>query len=130
MSGQSGLEVVQRIYKAIGEGDIPTRLNLVTDDLDLRLFGSDKVPMAGSWIGREGLEQFLSIIAELSEFQIFQRDEFIVAGSEIVVLGHERCLVRTTGRVVDVNWAHVWTFRDGLKRPNRLEVERHVLLRW
>jgi len=114
MSGQSGIEVVQRAYKAIGEGDIPTRLSLVTDDLDLFMFGSEKIPMAGRWRGREGLEQFLSIIADSLEFQIFQPDEFIVAGNDIVVLGHERCLVRTTGRVVDVNWAHVWTVRDGL----------------
>jgi ketosteroid isomerase-like protein len=114
MSNQPAVEVVQRIYKAIVEGDIPARLSLVTDDFDLRLFGSDKVPMAGRWRGREGLEQFLTIIADSLEFQIFQPDEFIIAGNDVVVLGHERCVVRSTGRVVDANWAHVWTVRDGL----------------
>jgi ketosteroid isomerase-like protein len=114
MSDQASIEVVRRIYQAIAEGDIPTRLSLVTDDLDLRMFGSDKIPMAGHWRGREGLEKFLSIIAASIDFQIFQPDEFINAGNDIIVLGHERCAVRSTGRVVEVNWAHVWTVRDGL----------------
>ncbi len=114
MSVPPSVEVVQRIYKAIADGDIPTRLSLVTDDFDLRLFGSDKIPMAGRWHGRAGLDQFLGIIAEALDFQIFQPDEFIASGNDIVVLGHERCVVRSTGRVVEVNWAHVWTVRDGL----------------
>jgi uncharacterized protein len=113
---QPSIEVVQRIYTAIADGDIPTRLSLVTDDFDLLLYGSEKVPMAGRWRGREGLERFLTIIADSLEFQIFQPDEFIIAGNDVVVLGHERCLVRATGRVVEVNWAHVWTVRDGLIR--------------
>ncbi len=114
MNHQPGVEVVRRIYKAIVEGDVPTRLSLVTDDLDLQMFGSEKVPMAGRWRGREGLEKFLSIIAASLEFQDFQPDEFIVSGNDVVALGHERCMVRSTGRVVEVNWAHVWTIRDGL----------------
>ena len=114
MSEERSVEVVRRIYKAIVEDDIPTRLSLVTDDFDLCLFGSDKIPMAGRWRGRAGLEQFLGKIAEALEFQIFQPDEFIDAGNKVVVLGHERCLVRSTRRVVDANWAHVWTVRDGL----------------
>jgi len=32
----------------------------------------------------------------------------------VVVLGHERCLVRAAGRVVEANWAQIFTLRDGL----------------
>jgi taurine dioxygenase len=32
----------------------------------------------------------------------------------VVALGHERCLVRATGRVVEVKWVQIFDFRNGL----------------
>jgi ketosteroid isomerase-like protein len=29
-------------------------------------------------------------------------------------MGHERCLVRLTGRLVEANWVQIFDFRDGL----------------
>ena len=114
MSEQDNLHIVQRIYQAIVEGDIPTRMSLVTDDCDLTFFGSEKIPWAGRWTGKDGLSRFLGRIADALEFQVFSPDELIVAGNNIVVFGHERRRVRATGKVVDASWAHVWTVRAGL----------------
>jgi ketosteroid isomerase-like protein len=114
MSEQENLHIVQRIYQAVLECDISTRMSLVTDDLDLTFFGSEKIPWAGRWRGKDGLGRFLGRIADALEFQVFSPQEFIAAGKNVVVLGHERCRVRATGKVVDVSWAHVWTLRDGL----------------
>jgi uncharacterized protein len=114
MSEQENLHIVQRIYQAVVEGDISTRMSLVTDDFDLTFFGSEKIPWARRWRGKDALARFLGRIADSLEFQVFSPDEFIAAGNNVVVLGHERCRVRATGRVVDASWAHVWTLRDGL----------------
>ena len=114
MGEQQSLHIVQRIYQANLEGDISTRLSLLTDDFDLTFFGSEKIPWAGRWRGKDGLGRFLSTIADALEFQIFSPDEFIAAGNYVVVLGHERCRVRATGKVVDASWAHVWTVPAGL----------------
>jgi ketosteroid isomerase-like protein len=114
MSEQENLHIVRRIYRAIVEGDIPTRLSLVTDDFDLTFFGSEKIPWAGRWRGKDGLGRFLGTIADALEFQVFSPDEFIAAGNNVVVLGHERCRVRATGKIIDASWAHVWTVRSGL----------------
>jgi uncharacterized protein len=64
--------------------------------------------------GREEFETLWQAIFEALEFQVFQPDEFIVGRDTVVVLGHERCLVRATGRVVEANWAQIFTLRDGL----------------
>ena len=40
-------------------------------------------------------------------------------GEIIVVLGHERCLVRATECVVDAKWVQIFDFRDGLVRRHR-----------
>ena len=113
MSEQENLGVVKRIYRAIVEGDIETRKGLVTEDFVLHFFGSAKIPWAGEWHGKNGLGEFLNRIADRLDFEEFATDEFFIDAKNVVVLGHERCRVRATGRVAQVRWAHVWTLRDG-----------------
>jgi ketosteroid isomerase-like protein len=40
-------------------------------------------------------------------------EEFIDAGSQVVVLGRYTGVARGTGRKLDVPFVHVWTFADG-----------------
>jgi uncharacterized protein len=108
MSEQENLKTVQRFYNGASDGDI-ARLwsKLMTDDVD----------WIGSSIRRHGREQVVQLGKETLaalEFQEFQPDEFIVGRDTVVVLGHERCLVRATGRVVNANWAQIFTLRNGM----------------
>lgn len=114
MVEQKNVQIVQRIYKAFMGGDIPAVLNLFTDDAEHRDFFSAKIPWAGVRRGRRGVEQFLKTLVEALEVEVFQPDEFIAGGDSVVVLGHERMRVRATGRMVEANWAHIWTLRDGM----------------
>src|SRR5579862_3099041 len=113
-SEDRNLEIVMRIYRAIAEGDIETRKGLVTDDFVLHFFGSEQIPWAGEWRGKDGLGDFLNRIAEAIDFEEFATDEFLLDGDNVVVLGHERCRVRATGRVAQVRWAHLFTLRGGM----------------
>ncbi len=122
MSEQDNLQTVQRAYKAFIEGDLPAILNLVTDDVEF-LQTVSKIPWAHPWRGRHGVEQYFRTLTEALEFQVFQADEFIVAGDSVVALGHERCRVRATGRVVEVNWAQVFTLRNGMISRHREYVD-------
>ena len=122
MSEQDSLQTVQHAYKAFVEGDLPAFLNLLTDDVEF-LQTPSKLPWAHSWRGRQGVEQYLRTLTEALEFQVFQADEFIVARDSVVVLGHERCRVRATGRVVEANWAMVFTLRNGMISRSREYVD-------
>jgi ketosteroid isomerase-like protein len=73
----------------------------------------EKVPWSAIWRGPRQLEKYFTILAEALEVQVFQPDEFIVDGDQVVVLGHERMRARSTDRIIEANWAQVWTFRDG-----------------
>jgi ketosteroid isomerase-like protein len=44
MSEQLTVEAVRRIYQLTNHGDLPSVLNMVSDDVELFLFGSSKVP--------------------------------------------------------------------------------------
>jgi uncharacterized protein len=114
MSEQENLETVQRFYKAVNEGDIPGVSKLLTDDVNWKDGGTDKLSWSVARLGREGVEQYASEVFEALEFQAFQPDEFIVGQDSVVVLGHEQCLVRATGRVVNANWAQIFTLRNGM----------------
>jgi uncharacterized protein len=117
MSEQGNLQTLKRIQdiqEALLRGDVTTLLNLCTDDLEILPAASAKVPWAHPWRGRKEVEQYFKTVAEALDFQEYEFDEFIVSRDSIVVLGHERCLVRATGRVVEAKWVQIFDFRDGL----------------
>ena len=113
MSDQTNLGVVQQIYAAVGSGDIPALLSLLTDDVEWTLQGPSVIPWAGPRRGREGVAEFFSLLGETLEFEQFEPREFVAQGDTVVVLGYERSLVKPTGRTFEQEWAHVYTLKDG-----------------
>lgn len=112
VAGQN-VDVVQRTYEAVGRGDIPAFLDLLTDDVEWTLQGSSVIPFAGTRRGREGVAEFFSLVGETLEFEQFEPREFVAQGDTVVVLGFERNLIKPTGRTFEQEWAHVYTLRDG-----------------
>jgi ketosteroid isomerase-like protein len=113
MSDQTNLAVVQQAYEAFGRGDIPAVLSALTDDVEWTLQGPPVIPWAGTHRGREGVAEFFSLLGEGLEFELFEPLEFVAQGDTVVVLGHERSVVKPTGRGFEQEWAHVYTLRDG-----------------
>jgi uncharacterized protein len=113
MSDKTNTDVVQQAYAAFGQGDIPALLNLLTDDVEWSLPGPSVIPWAGTRHGHEGVTEFFSMLGETLEFEQFEPREFVAQGDTVVVLGHERSLVKPTGRMFEQEWAHVYTLRDG-----------------
>jgi ketosteroid isomerase-like protein len=91
-------DVVRRTYEAVGRGDIPAVLALLTDDVEWTLQGPSVIPFARTRYGREGVSEFFSLVAETLEFQQFEPCEFVAQGDTVVVLGYERNLIKPTGR--------------------------------
>jgi ketosteroid isomerase-like protein len=110
---RTNAEVVQGTYEAVGRGDIPALLELLTDDVQWTFQGPSTIPFAGTRRGREGVAEFFSLVGENLEFQEFEPREFVAQGDTVVALGIERSLVRPTGRTFEQEWAHVYRLRDG-----------------
>ena len=113
MSDKTNAEVVQQSYAAFGQGDIPALLSLLTDDVEWTLQGPSVIPWAGTHHGHEGVTEFFSLLGETLEFEQFEPREYVAQGDTVVVLGHERSLIKPTGRGFEQEWAHVYTLRDG-----------------
>ena len=110
---KTNAEVVRGTYEAVGRGDIPALLDLLTDDVRWTFQGPSTIPFAGTRRGREGAAEFFSLVGETLEFQEFEPREFVAQGDAVVVLGFERSLVRPTGRTFEQQWAHVYKLKDG-----------------
>ncbi len=113
MSEQTNVEVVQGTYEAVGRGDIPALLDLLTEDVEWTLQGPSLIPFAGPCKGRDGVAEFFSQVGGSLEFLQFEPRDFVAQGDTVVVLGYERNLIKPTGRTFEQEWAHVYTLRDG-----------------
>jgi uncharacterized protein len=113
MAENDNLRNVQQMYAAFARGDIATLLDAVADDVDWQWLGPTGLPYAGLRRGRTEVAQFFSAIDQAIEVQQFEPREFIAQNDRVVVLGHERSRVRSTGRTFEQEWAHVYSLRDG-----------------
>lgn len=112
---ERNIAAMKRFYETFLAGDLKALRDLVTDDFVLSNDFTDRVPTAGVFEGKDGLERFFAILGDaISEVQVFQADEFIASGDCVAALGHERMRVKDTGRLVDAKWVQVGRFRDGL----------------
>ncbi len=110
---RQNVAVVRRTYAAVGRGDIPAVLDVLTDDVEWTLQGPSVLPFAGPRHGRAAVGEFFSAVGETLEFQQFEPREFVAQGDTVVVLGYERNRIKITGRTFEQEWAHVYTLRDG-----------------
>jgi ketosteroid isomerase-like protein len=114
MSEQENVQLVQRLYAAFGQGDVPTILAMVAEDVDWQNVAPvGSYPWTGQRRNHQQVAQFFATLAELVEFEEFDPQEFIAKGDKVVVLGHLKALVRSTRKIADISWAMIWTIQGG-----------------
>lgn len=114
MNEQPNLRTVRQNVDAVSKGDLTSLMKWCTEDVEIVPAPSAVVPWAHPWRGQEEFAQNLKSIGDHLEFLEYAADEFIAGGDSVVVVGHERCRVRATGRVVDAKWVQIFDFHDGL----------------
>lgn len=114
MSEQDNVQVVQRLLKAITEGDVSVAGQLLTDDVALTSSGpKDLLPWAGEYHGPDGVLQYWTKLSQGVELIGMEVVDIIAQRDKVVVLGKHTGRVRTTGKSYDLNWAQVYTLREG-----------------
>jgi len=114
MNEQENVALVKRALAAFGGGDLQTFLNFFSDDAELHHPMSTVIwPWAGTQHGHARIEEAAAGVTAVLEFEQFEPREFIAQGNKVVVLVFERVRSKATGRVVDNDYVHVYTVRDG-----------------
>jgi uncharacterized protein len=114
MSEQENLRIVQEGYAAFAKGDIAAALNSYADDVDWTMPGSpDVIPYAGRRHGIQQVTQFYATFSQTEEVEQMELQEFISKGDRVLVFGHYRGLVKSTGRKYTKDFVHDVTVNNG-----------------
>lgn len=110
----SNVELLRRGYQALAEGDVEPVLGLMDDKIEW--YEAEHVTY---WPGTAltGPQAVLDgVLARLpQDFEGFQVDVERISGfgDTVLVEARYRAIVRSTGRPLDAQVAHIWDFRDG-----------------
>src|SRR5262245_44998704 len=113
MSEQQNIEIVRRGYEAFGNGDMDTLLGLFDEQIEWIAPGPADLPTAGRWTGRQKVAEFFTAVNDTFEIQRFETKEFIAQGDRVVVIGIDVSRLKATGKLIEGEWVHIFTLRDG-----------------
>jgi len=109
---QSGIDVVQELYRRALADQEDTIVQLVTPDIVWEIL--DSFPHGGIYAGIPAIfGQFLpKLQADFHDWHA-QPDELIDAGDTIVALGHYSGTLKTNGVHIVAPFCHIWTLKNG-----------------
>ena len=109
---QSGIHVVQELYRVALAGQEETIAQLVIPDMVWEILES--FPHGGIYTGIAAIfGQFLpKLQADFHDWHA-QPDELIDAGDTIVALGHYSGTLKTNGVHIVAPFCHIWTLKNG-----------------
>lgn len=114
MAEQQNLQVVQSAFEKLGTRDMAGFMDILAEDVEWETPGpTDVLPFAGTHHGRKAVAAWFEKMNEVEEVQKFEPQDFLAKDDKVVVLGQSRVKVRSTERVIDDHWFHVYTVRDG-----------------
>jgi ketosteroid isomerase-like protein len=106
----SATETVRAFYAALSQGDAPSALGLMAEDIEWHTMWHYKVVGRGPQNVAEGLLQ--PLMAEWRAFALTPTD-YIADGDIVVSLGKFTGVHAASGKPVDAAYAHVWDVADG-----------------
>jgi hypothetical protein len=105
---------IERIYEALGRGDLATVLDAVDDDVDWAAEAcSAGTPWHGTRHGRDDLERALAEYASAVEVLEFTPLRCAATGDDVLSVVRCRVRSRDTGRTVAMNLHQLFTFTGG-----------------
>lgn len=108
------IKVAKDLYAAFSRNDMPGVLSLFSPDVVFRFHGPEHIlPQAGTFKGREGVQQFFTRISDNFLIPAIGQRLFSVEGNIVSVVGWENGVSKATGGQYTANWVHLLTIEDG-----------------
>jgi ketosteroid isomerase-like protein len=106
--------LARSLYGAFGKGDIPTIIAALTPDVEWEAVGrTSDFPTFGPRKGPAAVQEFFSQVGAHLAFSDFSPKEFYPIGDKVFVLGSYAMTVKKTGKKMDSDWVHIFTFAGG-----------------
>ena len=114
MGEQQNRSLVQQGYQCFKTGDLEGLLSLFSAEIEWELPAIDGLSFSGHRKGRDQVADFFRSVAEAQESLEFDPREYVCEGEQVVAIGHYRWKVRSTGKIFESNFVHIFTIRENL----------------
>ena len=110
----SNEQTVRDVYAAFQRQDVPAILALVADNVDWRndRVASSECPWNGNFSGKVNLPGFFKAVGEHLDLSVFDLTAIAASGSCVAAYLRIEGRVRRTGRTLQNDAVHFWTFND------------------
>ena len=105
--------IVKSMFKNYLEKNIPGVMALFDPNIVWIEPGAPHVPFAGTYKGLKGIEEMFGKEAEMVSVKSFVPQKYFSNGSQVVVLGEDTAVVKTTGKTYQSEWAIVFSLENG-----------------
>jgi uncharacterized protein len=116
ITGKTSLQVVQQGFHDFANGNIAAVINSCAHDVVWGSYKNPGVSPSGLFYGKEGVQEFFTLLAEKVNLNVFEPKQFICQDDDVVVLGHQAGIVKATEKMFDHDWAMHFHIQDGLIR--------------
>lgn len=107
----SHVTIIQDVYSAFARGDIPAILAHVDQDTEWSFnVNTSEVPWHAKAEGKSALPQFFNDFAQNVELQSFEPRSFVHSGDDVIAHIHIEYKVKRSGKDVNMDQLHWWTF--------------------
>ena len=118
------VQTVQSLYAAFGRGDVPAILDRVADNTHWSFNAINRtVPWYQPVTSKATLPRFFQSLAENLDMHVFEPRQFFDSGDEVLAHVHIEYTVKKTGRRVNTEQLHWWTFDAEGKITRQLHFE-------
>jgi ketosteroid isomerase-like protein len=110
------IAAAQRMYEALGRGDVEAILAELADDVDWISVSEaphPSVPWYGSYRGKDDVPRFFKEIVSSVDITEFTPLSFTSSDTDVMVAIRWAFTVNATGRSASLHMQHWWRFADG-----------------
>ncbi len=112
--------IAQQIYAAFGQGDIPTILDQIDDNVEWEKWIDNHGQKAGvPWLkeghGKAGVMAFFQCVGSMMEFKDFQVLSLMEGGNQVAAEILVEVDIPSTGGYFKEEEIHLWTFNENGK---------------
>jgi hypothetical protein len=117
MDGQDNIEIVKKLYAAIGQGDMVVAKELLADCVEWQSPVTRTDHAGITWyrprIGRDNVLGFFKELSQKAVIEPFEDLKFIAQNDCVVVEGKNRGSALATGRFYEHRWVMIFVLRNG-----------------
>lgn len=114
---EQNVQIVKRLFKAFGKGDIQSALNTFAENVDFQSPVTRHTHPQISWAkprhSRVEVAAFFKEMAEKMQVRSMEAEEFTAQEDRVIVEGKNTGIVKSTGLSYEHDWVMVFTIRDG-----------------